>query len=502
MNKNNTNISDSGTSLTGALLRGLLNGASFGLADEGKDLLHKIAPSTFDNGDKLRANYEEDAQDHPYASTAGNIAGGILDGLIPVAGEASLARAGITSGRAIDALNALKQAPLTTLVGQGAAQGVGDSNTLTNPYSTNGDVAQNALKGAVTSALLGTVANKILGGVANKVDTGSVLGKDGITTNPFVLSQSNNPLVRSVGDFMINRIGNTQEGKDLVNEYARMNADHYESMLNHQNNVQMTNKGPFVDGDTPNGGDTAGHNFVANTIQNLSGMGPQSLTPNNIKANLSREIDKQGTYYEDTPFLEALRRASTTPEYSDAHDYLVQQVIDHDSRPYLKEYANNEYLNNSAGNRNRLVDNVHTVMNTPNSTPVVSKPNEMPAILGSVLAGPTGAGIGALFEAIRSGYLNNMVNGTSNRLAKSGIKRDIDMNNVANLSPREQGPANQVVNDIRGPIVSGVTTNQNNNNNSPAIGDAVPVSSNMDDILRKGGWSQDQIDEYNRISRQ
>lgn len=178
--------SPSKQSALGVLGRGILNGASMGLADEAMDGLHNIVPS-IPNGDSLRKNMELDQQQYPKTSTVANLGGGLIDALIPYIGEAKLG----------------------SLLTQGALSGVGNSNTLTDPTKSWGDTATAGTEGAATNAILGTAIKSLANGVVNKQTIGKLY--------------QNNPL--EMGDTIIGRalrsgLGSSEEGRNLSNRYA------------------------------------------------------------------------------------------------------------------------------------------------------------------------------------------------------------------------------------------------------------------------------------------
>ena len=175
------------TSATGAAARGLANGASFGLADEVLDGLNKIY-SGIPNGDSLRGLEQADQQQHPYASDAGNVVGGIVDSLIPGLGEAKLA----------------------SLLGQGALSGIGNSNTLTDKTKTWGDTALSGGEGAATNAILGSAIKALGTGIVNKQTIGRL-----INSNPLEMADNS-----YIGNMLRNSMGTTSDGRNLAQRYA------------------------------------------------------------------------------------------------------------------------------------------------------------------------------------------------------------------------------------------------------------------------------------------
>ena len=147
------------TTATGALLRGILNGATLGLGD---DALTGIAKATgiHDYGQDLRNDETADDAQHPVASTLGQIAGAIAPNLIPGAGEANDARLAGTIGR-----NVMRV--YSNPIVNGAASAVGNSNDLTNG-NLSGAAGQAVLGGAE-----GGTIGKALDLIGNKIATGA-----------------------------------------------------------------------------------------------------------------------------------------------------------------------------------------------------------------------------------------------------------------------------------------------------------------------------------------
>lgn len=149
-------------STLGAILRGIANGASLGLDDEALTGAAKLL-GTHDYGQDLRDNEALDRQQHPYVTTASELAGSVAPSFIPGVGEGNIARL------------------LLNPAVQGAVSAVGNSNDL-----NTGNVS-----GAAGQAALGAAEGSILGRAINAVGNRMVTGSFG-EVNPTVNFMRNN----------------------------------------------------------------------------------------------------------------------------------------------------------------------------------------------------------------------------------------------------------------------------------------------------------------------
>lgn len=166
------------TSLMMSIGRGLLNGVTSGFADELMDGAHRVIPS-IPNGDSLRRYEDLDEQQHPYASGAGNIVGGLAQ--LAVLPEGKIAE-----------VMMLPKSNIIRAIAQGAVSGVGNGNHLTSDAtsgsnSNTGDSVGDAIKGGIAGLALG-MAGKGLG-------VGADITKNALTPsapsmlNPYNLNQ-------------------------------------------------------------------------------------------------------------------------------------------------------------------------------------------------------------------------------------------------------------------------------------------------------------------------
>lgn len=257
------------TTAFGSAARGLVNGASMGLADEVLDGLNKIY-SGIPSGDSLRSYEQADQQQHPLASGAGNVLGGVLDTLVPVLGEAKLA----------------------SLLGQGALSGIGNSNTLTDKTKTWGDTALAGGEGAATSAILGKAINAMGKGIVNK----QTLGRFVDIGNPMEMNDNS-----VIGNVLRNGLGSSPTGRNLANRYA-------------DSRLQQFNQ--QVQGFNPTNPDGSADSYIADIIKNYDGNVPtDALRAADGRMNTLNNLDAESMNLPKEHFQDIARDIKDSPFY-------------------------------------------------------------------------------------------------------------------------------------------------------------------------------------------
>lgn len=172
-----------------ALGQGALRGASFGVSDRLHALLNtQTKDQDYDTALKDVRDYHKKLEaEHPYASTAGKIGGGVgsilLGGGLLGAGAKGLGMGAEAAGAA-EALGLTGEAA-GTLGGAvrggatlGAAQGLGETEDYTNPTQVAKDVIEGAGGGALGGAVMtgaGSVGKKALSGIGKLGEMASQL---------------------------------------------------------------------------------------------------------------------------------------------------------------------------------------------------------------------------------------------------------------------------------------------------------------------------------------
>ena len=425
-------------STLGAALRGLLNGASLGLADEALTGISKLTGGR-DYGQDLRDNEILDKIDHPYVTTASELAGSVAPTLIPGVGEGNIARV------------------LLNPAVQGAVSAVGNSNDL-----ANGDIA-GAVGHALVGGLEGTAISRALGTIGNKLADGTFGKPEVVDTDVAFLRNNNVPTPNQY-------IKSPNTLTDLYRESVR----------------NATNRSQF--------GLNANQQLLATVNRNFPGAAIAIRDMDNPEQlSILQKLDRNtGGSYNGLALKEALDNAVDNHGVNMRNSQIngdYESMIEHND-------AATELLNSPLYQLAQSASPIHQAIEQAATAPVADSGNvltrHLPSAIGTGLGIVTGHLIGGPVLGLATELTPKVYNTYANRTGTNAIRDALANPNP--VSPGINRVRQSIGNVVRGDIASQVPTQvivhaTNDSNLTPE--DAFKTK------LRGYGWTDEEINSIN-----